>query len=232
MLDKLKKDTNNASDIIYKEITINKQIITVIYSEVLTSSDNINKTILGNISFLIEEDLINNKDLFTYLYNIIPGHNRSKVTDYNELVNKLFNGFTIIYLNDNEVFCIETRANLDRGITTVESEISIRGPKDSFTENYNKNLGLIRNRLKSKNLWTKDIIIGKETHTKVSILYMQNIVDSELINRIEKKLNNINIDGILDSGYIKKYLNNTNSIFPTIQTTERPDLTAMAFTFK
>ena len=49
MIDKLKKDTNNTNDIIYKQISINNQNITVIYSEVLASGDDISKIILKNI---------------------------------------------------------------------------------------------------------------------------------------------------------------------------------------
>lgn len=228
MIEKLKKETKKVSDIIYKEIKIKDKTITIIYSEVLASSENISLFILKDISHTIEENLLGKEDLFTYLYNNIPGHNRKKIKDYNDLVSKLFNGFTIIYISDNEAFCFETRANLDRGITTVESELSIRGPKDSFTENFNKNLGLIRRRIKSKHLYLEDFMLGKQTETKVSICYMNNIIDKKLVENVTSKLKKINIDGIIDSGYLKKYLVEKNSVFPTIITTERPDLVCMA----
>ena len=228
MIEKLKKDTNQADDIIYKEIKIKDQTITIIYSEVLASSENISRFILKDISHIIEEKLLGNEDLFSYLYNNLPGHNRKEVKDYKDLVSKLFNGFTIIYLSDSEVFCFETRAGLDRGINTVDSELYIRGPKDSFTENFNKNLGLIRRRIKSEALWLENFMIGKQTQTKVAVCYMNNIADKKLIDHVTSKLKKINIDGIIDSGYLKKYLVEKNSIFPTIITTERPDLVSMA----
>lgn len=228
MIEKLKKDTNKVSDIIYKDIIINNQIIYIIYSEVLTSSTYINDIILKNISYIIETELLNTNNLFSYLYNNLPGHNRVTIKDYNDLLLKLWNGYTIIYINDNEVFALEARLPLDRGINTVQSELSIRGPKDSFTENFNKNFGLIRKRIKSKNLWLDDLIIGKETKTKVGIIYMKNIAEDSLVKDIKSKLEKINIDGIIDSGYLKKYLVEKNSVFPTIITTERPDLVSMA----
>lgn len=228
MIEKLKQNTNKVSDIIYKEIKIQDKTITIIYSEVLASSENISRFILKDISHIIEENLLGNQDLFFYLYNNIPGHNRKKVKDYQDLVSKLLNGFTIVYLSDNEVFCFETRAGLDRGVNTVDSELSIRGPKDSFTENFNKNLGLIRRRIKSESLWLEDFMLGKQTQTKVAVCYMNNIVDKKLIRHVTSKLKKINIDGIIDSGYLKKYLVEKNSVFPTIITTERPDLVSMA----
>lgn len=229
MIDKLKKDTNNANDIIYKQISINNQNITVIYSEVLASGDDISKIILKNISYITESNLLeSDNNLFNYLYNNIPGHNRTQIKDYNDLLSKIFNGYTIIYISDDEVFALETKAKLDRGINTINSELSVRGPKDSFTENFNKNLGLIRKRIKNESLWIDDLTIGKQTKTKVGVCYMQNIVEDDLIKKVIAKLENINIDGIIDSGYLKRYLVNKNSIFPTIITTERPDVVCMA----
>lgn len=228
MLERLKKETNQASDIIYKDILIRDETIYVIYSEVLSNNTSITDFILRNISNIIENKLLNNEDLFTYLYNNIPGHNRVKIKDYNDLVFKLMNGFTIIYINDNAIFGFENRGNLDRGINTVDSELSVRGPKDSFTENFNKNFGLIRRRIKSENLWIEDMFIGKQTQTKVGVVYMKNIVEDKLVNTVVSKLKKIDIDGVLDSGNLKKYLVNKNSVFPTIITTERPDLVSMA----
>lgn len=228
MIEKLKKDTNLVSDIIYKEIEIEDRNITVIYSEVLASGEDISRVILRDISHIVEEKLLGDENLFSYLYNNIPGHNRAMIQDYQDFLSKIWNGYTIIYINEKEMFALETRAQLDRGINTVDSELSIRGPKDSFTENFNKNFGLIRRRIKSTSLWLKDITIGKQTQTKVGVCYMNNIVDEKLVKQVVSKLENITIDGIIDSGYLKKYLVEKNSVFPTIITTERPDLVCMA----
>ena len=227
MLDRLKHDTNNASDIIYKDIDILDKTITIIYSEVISSSDTIINSVLHNISYIIEND-INTNNLFSYLYNNLPGPNRSIVNSYDDLLNKLLNGFTIIYIDNSKVFSIETRANLDRGINTSTSEVTVRGPKDSFCENLNKNIGLIRYRIKSSNLWYKELFIGKETKTKVNIIYMNKIVKESLVDSIYSTLHSIKTDGILDSSYLKKYLNKGHSIFPTIMSTERPDVVSMA----
>lgn len=228
MIEKLKKDTNLVSDIIYKEIEIEGKKVTLVYSEVLASGEDISRVILRDISHIIEEKLLGNEDLFSYLYNNIPGHNRTMIQDYQDFLSKIWNGYTIIYINEKEVFALETRAQLDRGINTVDSELSIRGPKDSFTENFNKNFGLIRRRIKSTSLWLKDITVGKQTQTKIGVCYMNNIVDEKLVKQVVSKLENITIDGIIDSGYLKKYLVEKNSVFPTIITTERPDLVCMA----
>ncbi|MDD6223548.1 MAG: spore germination protein [bacterium] len=228
IIQKIKKDTNQASDIIYKEIQIKDQKIALVYSEVLTNGNEISNNILKNITKIIDEDISIGNQLFTFFYNSIPSHNVTTLKNYSDLLNKLFNGFCIFITGNHDYFGIEIKASLDRGITTVEGEVSVRGPKDSFTENYSKNLGLIRRRIKSENLWLNTYELGKQTKTKVALLYMNNICEKKLVKSVDRKLKKINIDGILDSGYLKDYLNEESNIFPTIITTERPDLVAMS----
>ena len=124
---------------------------------------------------------------------------------------------------------IEVRLRLDRGVTTIESELSLVGPKDSFCENFNINLGLIRRRIKSSNLWCEEITIGRLSKTKTGVLYINNICDKDNVLKVKKLLSNIDIDSIIDSSYVKDVLeDNNNSFFPTVMSSERPDKVAMA----
>ena len=136
-------------------------------------------------------------------------------------------GFILIITTKN-IYATEIKVLLDRGIQTIESELAITGPKDSFTENYNSNLGLLRKRIKSLDLHVETLEIGKSTKTKIGIVYMNNIVKRNLPKEIKKQLSKITIDGIIDSSYLKRALEKKNSLFPTITVTERPDKTAMA----
>ena len=123
---------------------------------------------------------------------------------------------------------IETRRDLSRGVSEADYEKTIVGPKDAFIEHYNTNLGLIRRRIKDINLHTKTYYLGKYTKTKVGIIYIKGICKNGLVKDIEKELESINIDAIIDSNYLKRYLNTSKSLFPTIKGTERPDLASLS----
>lgn len=131
-----------------------------------------------------------------------------------------FSGFTLV-IYKNTCIAYETRAELDRGVTEPTSEPVIRGPKDSFTENYQKNLGLIRKRVKSEHLLIKELTLGVQGKSKVGLLYMDNICEDELINEVYSKLKIINVDGVMDVNYLKSYIDNSNkTLFPTLLYTE------------
>ena len=220
-LNKIKND-KNIKDLIFKEIKINKEIINIIEIDTITNSFDINNFILKRISLLEKED-----NLYEYLYNNLPCINIKKINNYEEMINNLVNAFTIIII-DNKILSIETINYPIRGVSESSYEKAVTGPKDSFIEHFNTNVGLIRKRIKSIDLKLENLTIGKYTNTNVGIMYINGIAKLELKNKIIEKLKNINIDGIIDSGYLKKYLTKSNSLFPTIKVTERPDVVSQA----
>ena len=207
-----------SKDYIYKKIKIDKKELYLIFNEVLCSGNEINESILKRLT------LLNHKNFD--LENKLPANN-IKIIKKDEIISYVNKGF-VVCLTDDMIFAIEEKQKLERGITTIESELSLNGPKDSFSESFNTNLGLIRRRIKSEDLWWDEVTLGKSTETKVGILYMNNIVDKDLVEKVKARLNLIDIDGIIDSSYLKDNLENNNSFFPTISSTERPDKVAMS----
>ena len=221
-LTKIQKDLKNNDDLIIKKIIVNNQEIFLLSIDTLVNSTNINDYILRKLTYLQKE-----KNLFEYLYNNLPCNNIIKCQNYDETINLLLNGFTLLLIN-NQVLGIETIQNLSRGINTAEYEKSVMGPKDSFNEFFNTNIGLIRKRIKSPFLKLETLNIGRYTNTKIGLMYIENISKKGLKEKLLEKLQRIDIDGIIDSSYLKKYLSKSHSLFPTIRETERPDLTSQA----
>ena len=215
IIKKIIREYGESSDIVTR--TINS--ISYIYLESVSSDDKISNFLNKSITNI---NSINNlsKELTNKIYNsnIKIEKNINKITFY------LSSGFTCIFLkNQKRYIAIETKAKLDRGITESNTEPNIRGPKDCFTENHSINIGLVRKRIKEKNLWIKESFIGKRTITKINIIYIKELANLKIVKDIERNLNKINIDSILDSSYIRNYLEK-KSLFPTIISTERPDL--------
>ena len=218
---KIKSMCGNSPDIVTRILNTN---IGYIYFESVSSDDK--------VSNFLTRAIINNtnKNIFSSVYskvkNSIYCSNMNICDNYDNLFYYLSSGFTAIIINGfKKAIVVETRAKLDRGVVESSSEPIIRGPKDSFSENHNTNIGLIRKRIKDKNLHFKDLIIGRRTKTKVTISYIYDIVPNYKIKDLINSLNKINIDGILDSGYIRELIEkNQKSLFPKVISTERPDL--------
>ncbi len=223
IVERIKKEFNKTPDLIIKEIKLNLfNTLYIIYIETVSGSDKVNDYILKNI--INSKDKINQNNL----PNFIAGPNTSEVTNLDELEYLLTNGFTILILK-NKTYSVETRADINRSISNADVETSINGPKDSFTENYQINIGLIKRRIKSHNLKIENKVIGRKTSTQIGVLYFNDIVDLDLIDEILKKLDKIDIDGIIDSSTIGFLLDGeNNNVYPTFLQTERPDIVATA----
>ena len=221
---RLKAETNNLDDIIYRKKYIKKNKIYIIYNEPLIASSAVSDFImrsLNNISNYYKENLIDT------IFNNVSNFKVKKVTTYEKICYFLHNGFTIILVNDsNYALALETKADLNRGISPPEEENTIRGAKDSFVENYQINIGLIKRRLKSNDLWIDTIDVGKYTKTKIGIVYLNGVAKKSLVKKIKKKLESIDIAGIVNAGAIKNLvIEETNYLLPTIISSERPDVT-------
>lgn len=214
----VKKKYGNSSDI----VTRNINNISYIYLESVSSDDKISDFLNKSIT-----NINSVKDLYLLLKNNIYCSHIISSNDIDKCCYYLSSGYTCVFIsNDNNFIALETKANIDRSVSESSTEPIIRGPKDSFTENNATNIGLIRKRIKDNNLWVEEIIIGRRTKSKVSIIYINDIANKNSIKKIKDKINKIDIDGILDSGYIRDYLdNNQKTSFPLTISTERPDLT-------
>ena len=217
-INELKKKVSPSNDYVFKKIKIDGKTIFLIFNAVLTDGGSIDENILRKLV------LLNRKEL-KHIENYLPIRN-IKIIKNEEILYYVNNGYLVVVTN--KIYACEVKAKLDRGINMVDGELTIAGPKDSFTENFNSNLGLIRKRIKSSNLKVIDLEIGRSSKTKVGILYVEDIVKEEIPSRIMEVLSKIDIDGIIDSSYLKTALEGQKSYFPTIMMSERPDKSSMA----
>ncbi len=207
-------------DLVIKEIKLNIfRSIYVIFLETLSGSDKVNDYVLKPLTNRVNQIHLNKDNL----NNFLAGPNQVTIKNIDTIEFYLTNGFTVI-IYDNLIYAIETKADLTRSIAPNEVQTAINGPKDAFTENYQINIGLIKRRIKSSHLKIENKFIGRLTNTCVGVLYIDDIIDKELVEEVKNRLDKIDIDGIVDSSSISFLIEDENkSLFPTIKYSERPD---------
>ena len=216
IIDRLKKDTNNDDNIIYRRKRILFKTMYIIYNQTITSANDISLNIIKSLNEIYIP-------LFNNITNKISNFKYKVLNNYEDLTYYLNSGFTIILYDNNKYIALETRKNLSRGITTPITENTPRGALDSFTENIENNIGLIKRRIKSNDLWIKNYRLGKYTDTSVALLYIKSIAKKELIDDVDKLLKKINIDGIIATGTIRNLIEKENkNNFPSIMSAEKP----------
>lgn len=150
------------------------------------------------------------------------------VYTYDEVTEACLSGNAVLMA---ESFCkaldIGAKGWDKRAVTEPTSETAIRAPREGFTENLRTNTSMIRRKIKDPALKIHATVIGRRTHTQINILYMDGIADPDLVREVEHRLNKIDTDAILATGYVEQYIEDSAfTIFPTIWCSEKPDAVA------
>lgn len=173
------------------------------------------------LSPLLEEEF----DQLEDLKKLVPGEFEIS-TDEKKLEEKMFSGHVVLKIESEpkKFAFLAARKEIVRNLSLPEVEFSVVGPKEAFTELIEQNINLIRKRLPIKELVIEEFKVGKLTKTKVAVLYIDGICDKENVNTVRQRINEIEIDHIIDSSYIVQLISdNHNSPFPQLLDTERPD---------
>ncbi len=164
------------------------------------------------------------------LDSIITADDCAFIEDEHEILEKVLSGMVIVLFSGDERG-IEVNLKKVEKKSTDASEInySIWGGKDSFTENLDSNLSLIRYRIKDPSLKLETYTVGRRTKTMLLMAYIGDVANEEYVNTIKKRIEKIDIDGILESAKFQWFLNDKKfALFPQAGLEQRSDIACSA----
>ena len=165
-------------------------------------------------------------DLSNYLMGCLMPQNAVKeVTDFDQAASGINSGNCALFVDTlSTAFDIEVKGFKQRSVDSPNNEIVIKGPHEAFVENIRTNTSLIRRIVNNENLIIENLEVGKITKTKCAVCYMKNITNSDLVNEVKYRLNNLDIDSLLSAGELEQLLVESNALgIPEMLSTERPD---------
>ena len=221
----------NCGDIVKRHFFVGEKkdiAVYMIYTDNIVNGNAIEESILTNIMNRCRIDGKKEGMLKRLNEEVIAIGEMNEVKTFQEIFDAVLLGDTILLMDGNDIALqASTKGFPSRGVSEAKTEVVVQGPKDAFTEIGATNIVLIRRRIRDTKLKVKRTKVGKRSKTDVAILYMEDIVRREILQEVEYKINQIDIDVILDSGYIDQLLENRwLSPFPQLQMTERPDKAA------
>lgn len=104
------------------------------------------------------------------------------------------------------------------------TEISIKGPKDGFTEDIDVNIALIRKRVRANTLHVESFVLGRRTKTRTALLYFEDMLDEKTLQEVRSKLREIDMDGVYTINQLEESLTGSKlKLLPLLDYTGRPD---------
>ena len=144
--------------------------------------------------------------------------------DLQDAARKLVNGFCVILFPGVGAIGFEARAGGGRSPSSPEVENTVKGPKDAFVETLRVNTSLLRRHLRTPELRSFGLQVGRRSGTNVAVLWLEGVTNPALVSRMKQRLASIDIDGFLSPAAVEEYVTGSRSTaFPLLQYTERPD---------
>jgi spore germination protein KA len=198
----------------------------IIYVNGLANKDIIDRDVLNPLMIHIEENLTGKASIGDYLCKrYISMSNTLVETDLNVVLQYLKRGKTAILINGAlEVIIADTTGGTQRAIMEPMNETASKGPRDGFVENLETNISLVRRKVKDNNLTIELFNIGRRLQSDVAMIYLDDIVDKQVLEELRKRIESVDVDAILAVGTLEQYIEDyTYTVFPQSFSTERPD---------
>ncbi len=141
-------------------------------------------------------------------------------------ITEVSDGNAVLFVDgEKDFFVIGLKKPPGRSVAEPPTQVTLKGPREGFTEDIKVNLGLVRKRLKSEKLHIKMLKSGQRSDTAVALIYLDDVVKKGLPEEVEKSIADNEIDLIPDSSYIAQFISGSpKSLFKRNGTSEKPDI--------
>ncbi|MBP1891271.1 spore germination protein [Paenibacillus lactis] len=224
----------NQADVRFREIMIKgtKSRAVILYVEGLTDIDLIDSHILRPLMLQgVQEEQRNS---FFHSKNIMKNYLTEQLMTVSELQPEpslkkfvesvLFGKTGLIVEGMQEALIIGAAKGKSRSIEDPISEALLRGPRVGFTERLGDNTGLLRLHGQNESLVLTKFEVGNRVKKDLVLAYMRDIANPKLVEEVSSRIQKIEIDDPMESGYIEQLIeDNVLSPFQQVHNTERPD---------
>ena len=223
---KIKDVFTGADDIVMREFDNFGVKCLIVFADNVVSRTVIENPVLTNIMVLGEAQ----PNMEAVATKLVSVGETKLVKTFEEVFDAVLIGDTVIIMEgDKRALVISSKGWPSRGIPQAQTEVVVQGPKDAFMEIGSFNTVLIRRRIRDTSLKVRRMKCGRRSKTDIAVMYLKDVAKDELVEEVIRQIKSIDVDAILDSGYMEQFLEKKhNSPFPQLQMTERPDKAASA----
>ena len=222
---KIVKAILGSDDIVFFDFELGKTSALCVYVDSITDKELLGLEVLAPLKKLCSEKSAAKTNI-SHLAKAITLANVKTESKIADATNGILSGNAMIFIDGkNKAISADLKKFEVRAISEPPTGLAVRGPRNGFTESIKSNLSLVRRYLKSPDLKVETFEKGRYTKTSIAFMYIDGISRPEIIDKIRQKIQEIDIDGIPDSSYVSKLLNERKtSLFKQVGSTERPDV--------
>lgn len=217
----LREQFKECDDIVFQDLTTSDGVqACMIYVSGLIDNDMVQRDVLPALLGLKRAKLSALEGT-----NLFPSVRFIREYIHEKVIDNILMNYTVILIDGiNFALCFEMGNIESRNYEEPEVERILKGQHDGFVEAIPRNIALMRRKIASSKLKVRTYMLGKRSKGKVAMLYIEDIANPEIVEQVEQRIKNIEIDYINGAGMIEQITaDNPYSLFPQYHSTERAD---------
>lgn len=222
----LKNKFNSSADFTVRYLNVNNVRSALITMEGMCNKDTLSLTVINPL-LTQSYPPIEKMELFLYIErSVLASSEIVRVEEHEKIMQFIMSGFAVLIIDGcSTALSIGAQGFSFRSVSEPESEASERGSREGLVEPLRINMTLVRRRIKNPSLKFETMTLGGVSKTDICLCYLTDAVSDSILDKLRKRLNEIDLDTVLASGYLVSYLEDENdySLFSGVGVTERPD---------
>ena len=183
---------------------------------------------LGDMSFIersIIQPLLNNSNGIQDITDIVTVPSVKELQTIEEAIIEMNSGNAILLIDgQTSVYAFSTSKLEGRSVERAEIEVTLKGPKEAFTEKVMTNINLVRQKMKNENLIFESSTVAKRANNELYIAYLKDVANEELLDQVRNRIKKLDPAMLQNLALLEEYISDhPYSMFPTVLYTERPD---------
>ncbi len=216
-------------DMVGRDLKIDKRNAKLYFVDGFCKDGEMTK-IMTNFMSATEEQMKSLPTLRDFANRYVPYVETDVISGVDEFIKSVLSGAVgLIVEGYRDAIIIDARTYPVRSVAEPENDRVLRGPHDGFVETLVFNTALVRRKIRDVNLTMEITSVGEKSKTDVVICYMQDKVNTKMLDTLRKKLSAVKINSLTMSQQslveclVPKQWYNP---FPKVRYTERPDAAA------
>ena len=158
------------------------------------------------------------------MISIVNNIEAKELNDMNEAAEALLNGSCVlVFENTGCALGFEAKGGDKRAVTEPAIENVVKGSKDAFVETLRVNTALLRRKIKTPHLKIAETVVGRQSRTRVDVVYIDGLTSQELVRKVQERLEQIDVDGMLMAAQLEEGLCGSVTTFPLLLFTDLTD---------
>lgn len=219
------------NDVVMRKFTLkNRRNCFIVFYDGMSDTRSVDQDIIKpmlELPLLASDADLNYENI---IYHYVSHSQAEACESFDNIIEEINFGSCGLFVDGiNKGFIMDVRSWGHRGIDRPETEQSIYGPQEAFSEMLRNNSALVRKILKTEKLICEAVKIGNISKTRGVLMYISDLTNENLVKEVRSRLNGISIDYCIAIEEVAMLIEENNFFITSrILSTERPDRVAKA----